>query len=185
MDRSDLRTRIGAAVPKVSAWIDALIAANTPKSRPASEAGFARLPGYFPGDVLPQVRVVTVGKAPLLPFSTFDLHEFSPMEQMAAAGVTYRNFCFLHEAMATESTCFHELVRALEWRTLGVRYLTTYAAGLLQYGYARSPLEVIAFDMQSAFDRGIPVPDLAAAVAVKSLEAGRGADAYPQLSVAT
>jgi hypothetical protein len=80
--------------------------------------------------------------------------------------------------MATESTCFHEVVHALEWRALGVRYLTTYAAGLMKYGYARSPLEVLAFDMQSAFDRETPVPDILGRIEAGAIEAGREADAY-------
>jgi hypothetical protein len=104
---------------------------------------------------------------------------------MAVAGITYRNFCFLHESMATESTCFHEIVHALEWRALGVRYLTTYAAGLVQHGYARSPLEVIAFDMQSAFDRATPVPNILARIEAASLEAAREADAYFDAGIAT
>jgi hypothetical protein len=185
MDRSDLHARVDAAVPTVRAWIDELIAAHTARSRPVADAGFARLRDYFPGDVLQQVRVVTVGKAPVPPFSAMGLPEFSALEHMAAAGVTYRTLCFLHEDMATESTCFHELIHALEWQALGPRYVLTYAAGLLKYGYARSPLEVIAFDMQSAFDRSAPVPGLVAAVHAAALEAGREADAFFQTGAAT
>jgi hypothetical protein len=186
MDPSgDLRTRVAAAVPKVRAWIDELIAAHTEQSCPAAEAGFVRLGDYFPDSVLRQVRVVKVGKIPFLPFSDLGLDEFALIAHMAATGITYQNFCFLHESMATDSTCFHEVVHALEWRALGVRYPTTYAAGLMQYGYARSPLEVIAFDMQSAFDRATPVPDILARIEAGSLEAGREADAYLRAGMTT
>jgi len=176
---------MSVAVPKMTAWMDELIEANTPKSRSVAEVGFPRLREYFPDHVLRQVRVVTVSKAPFPPFAAMDLREFLPIEQMAVAGITYRNFCFLHEAMATESTCFHEMVHALEWRALGRRYMTTYAAGLLQHGYARSPLEVIAFDMQSAFDREMAVPDIVDRIEAASLDAAREADAFLQLGMAT
>jgi len=185
MDPSDLRARMGTAAPKVRAWIDELIAANSATSRAVADAGFVRLGDYFPNDVLQHVRVVTVGKLPFLPFEALGLHEFSLMAHVAATGITYRNFCFLHEAMASESTCFHELVHALEWRVLGPRYLPTFAAGLMQHGYARSPLEVVAFDMQSAFDRATPLPDLVARIEATSLEAGREADAYFETGTAT
>jgi hypothetical protein len=176
---------MGAVAPKVRAWIDELIAAHTAGSRPAADAGFLRLGDYFPNDVLQQVRVVTVEKIPFLPFEALGLHEFALIAHMAVDGITYRNFCFLHETMSSESACFHQLVHALQWRTLGGRYLSTYAAGLMRYGFARSPLEVLASDLQSAFDRETPVHDLVTRVETGALEAGREADAYFEVGTPT
>ena len=174
---NDLLQRMAAAAPQVRAWIEALVAEHAPNSRPVADAGFMRLSSYFPATVLQNTRIVTVKKIPFLPFASFGLAEFSGVEKMAAAGITYRQMCFLHEAMASESVCFHEIVHALQWKVLGSRYLFTYGIGLMQNGYARSPLEVVAFDLQSAFDRGEPLTDLVATVESRTLDAGRQVEA--------
>ena len=170
--------RMALAAPRVKTWIDELVAAHTPRSRPVADAGFPRLHGYFPKSVLDDVRVVTVKRIPFVPFADFGLAEFANLEQMAVSGVTYAGLCFVHESMLTESVCFHEIVHALQWKTLGWKYLLTYGVGLIEHGYARSPLEAMAFDFQSAFDRGEPAGDIPAQVEARTLEAGAHAAAY-------
>jgi hypothetical protein len=71
---------------------------------------------------------------------------------------------FLHESLDTESVYFHELVHAVQWHTLGADFLLVYGAGLMTYGYANSPLEVMAFDLQCEFDRGAPMHDTGATI---------------------
>ncbi len=81
------------------------------------------------------------------------------MAQMPMAGITFRNMYFVHEAHNRESIHVHELVHAIQWRVLGFdRFLLTYAAGVLQCGYADSPLELTAFGTQADFERGAPPP---------------------------
>lgn len=83
------------------------------------------------------------------------------MSRMALAGITYGDLIFVHQSFPTERTHFHELVHFLQWRALGVdRFLLTYGAGVIERGYAHSPLEAIAYDLQSQFDRGVALPDL-------------------------
>jgi hypothetical protein len=53
-----------------------------------------------------------------------------------------------------ESLHFHELVHVIQWRLLGPeKFLALYADGLERFGYRKSPLEVMAFRLQSRFQR--------------------------------
>jgi len=104
------------------------------------------------------------------------LPEFVAIEQLPAAGITFRNLCFIHAGMASESVHFHELVHAVQWRTIGVNhFMLTYGVGLLQHGYARSPLEVTAYDLQSQFDRRVAVPDIVATIRADAQQAHEAA----------
>lgn len=178
MVAGDLAQRLLLAAPRTKTWIEGLLAAQTPRSRPVAGAGFDRLRDYLPSSVLDDVRFVTVRRIPIVPFAEIGLPEFASLEQMAVSGITYCDLCLLHESMMTESVCFHELVHAMQWKALGWKYLLTYGVGLLEHGYARSPLEAMAFDLQSAFDRREPVGDIQALVQTRTLEAGAHADAY-------
>ncbi len=80
---------------------------------------------------------------------------------MPMAGITFRNMYFLTPAFDRESIHCHELVHAIQWRVLGFDdFLLTYAAGVLQHGYADSPLEAEAYQCQARFERREPLPDL-------------------------
>jgi len=49
----------------------------------------------------------------------------------------------------------------VQWDHLGVdRFLMAYGAGLMQFGYRRSPLEAMAYAMQDDFDRANLPEDL-------------------------
>jgi hypothetical protein len=124
--------------------------------------GFTRLPDYFSEAVLRDTRAVTVGRIPFPPIASYGLPEFASLEQMGMAGITFENLCFVHESLNSESVHFHEVVHAIQWATLGVdHFLLSYGTGLLQLGYAHNPFEAVAFDLQSQFDRGMPIPDAA------------------------
>jgi hypothetical protein len=134
-------------------------------AQPVATLGFPRLAEYFSRDVLQATRVVTVTtRLPLPPIQDLG-QEFVELSQMALSGVTYDDLVFVHQSLRTERIHFHELVHVVQWRTLGVdRFLLTYGAGMMQHGYAHSPLEAIAYDLQSQFDRGVSMPDLESTV---------------------
>jgi hypothetical protein len=165
---ADLLQRLNRAVPRTRAWIAQLVADSEPSARPVEALGFTRLPTYFPGALLRDTRVVAIGgRLPFPPVSSYELPEFKGVEDLATTGISFTNLFFVHESLPTESVHFHELVHVIQWRTLGVDdFCLSYALGLLQHGYAKSPLEAMAFDLQSQFDRGAPVPDMAAAIVV-------------------
>jgi len=174
----DFLQRMMLAAPKTRTWIDDLLAEHMPRSRAMADLALPRLRDYLPARVLEEIRLATVKRVPFVPFADFGLPEFSSLEQMAVSGITYRGLCVVHESMVTESVCFHEIVHALQWKTLGWKYLFTYGVGLIEHGYARSPLEVMAFDFQSAFDRGEPAGDIVAAVEARTLDAGAHVEAF-------
>jgi len=172
---TDVFSRITAGLPLVRSWVDDVVNEHAARAIRASELDFGRLDGYFSEAVLQGTRVASVDRIPIPPLSSFGLPEFAAVEQMAVAGITFKDLCLIHQSLASESVHFHELVHAVQWRALGVDdYMLTYAVGLLQYGYAQNPLEVVAYDLQSQFDRHLPAAD---AEAIITSEARRARDA--------
>jgi hypothetical protein len=167
------------ALPIVRTWIETLRGRYAADAQPASTLGFPRLSEYFSRDVLDSARVVTVTtKLPLPPIEDLG-SEFIELSHMALSAVTFDDLVFVHHALRTERVHFHELVHIVQWRALGVdRFLLTYGAGVMQHGYAHSPLEAIAYDLQSEFDRGVPMPDLESTVTRHARET---ADSYDEL----
>ena len=110
----------------------------------------------LPSDLLARAKVVVVnGKVPFPPLSSMGLPEFSQMENMQMAGITYKDTFFVSHLYQTESLHFHELVHVVQWERLGVdNFLLAYGAGLMQFGYRDSPLEKMAYSLQDRFDYG-------------------------------
>lgn len=151
----ELLQRVKLALPKIEAWIDDLHADHRTHSILASELHFPRLADVFPPDLLNATRVASVSAVPFPPVSAYGLPEFEVMANMPMAAITFRDMYFVDRAYSSEGTHFHELVHAIQWKTLRVRpFLLTYALGILQNGYERSPLEAIAFELQEQFELG-------------------------------
>jgi hypothetical protein len=152
------------------------VAEHAPRAVSVAARDFIRLPEYFSDALLRDIQVVTVRRIPFPPVATLGLPEFGAMEQMGMTGITFGGVCFVHEAFASESNQFHELIHAVQWRALDPDdYLLTYGACLLQYGYARSPLEVTAYDLQSQFDRGYRIDGVEATVRAQAIRAREAA----------
>jgi len=138
-----------------------LQAKSAAHSVPASETGLARLGQYFPQAVLEEARAVIVDAVPLPPVTSLGLPEFEAMRAMPMDGITFGHMYFLRQESASEALHFHELVHVVQWSTLGVEaFLPTYAVGFAERGYRDSPLESMAFALQSRFERGHDMPDL-------------------------
>ena len=149
----DLLRRLLDALPLMERWMDALRAGHLRDSVAANELGLRRLSDHFPWRVLDATRAVTVLDIPFPPVAAYRLPEFESMARTTMTGITFGNMYFVRPD-ASESVHFHELVHVVQWNALGIRdFLLTYAVGLIQHGYARSPLEAIAFDLQSHFER--------------------------------
>ena len=156
----DLLQRANRGLPAVRAWVEAQLAEHASRATPLADLGFERLPQYFPASVLRETRSVRVARVPIPPLSGYGLPELALVENMGVSGVTFKDVCFVHESVTSESIPFHETVHAIQWRALGVDgFILTYGLGLLQHGYAHSPLEAMAFDLQSQFDRGLAIGD--------------------------
>lgn len=150
----ELLQRLQAALPEIESWIDELHAQHMSESVLASELQFPRLAAAFPPELLSATRVASVSTVPFPPVSEYGLPEFEAMANMPMAGITFRDMYFVHPAYSSEGVHFHELVHVIQWRALRVRpFLLTYVLGILQYGYERSPLEAVAFELQAQFEQ--------------------------------
>ena len=169
---TDFLQRLNRLIPKARVWVDTLHAQHAAQAMPVAQAGFLRLPQYFPESLLQDTRIVHVKKVPFPTFSKGGLPELAMLEQMPISAITFTDLIFVHADMATESTIVHELCHAVQVRTLGMDdYLLSYVVGAIQHGYAKNPFEISAFDVQSQFDREVPVADAVATIRADALRA--------------
>jgi len=155
MNGSEIIRKFHSALPGVKNWIEDLLEKHNSEATAVSTHGFQRLPQYFPDNLLEGTKAVTIPKVPFPPLSHFGLEEFSALENMPLAGITYNDTFFVHERCKTESLFFHELVHVVQWERLGVdNFLLLYGVGLMQFGYEDSPLEQMAYSLQKRFDQG-------------------------------
>ena len=150
-----------SALPSIRRWIEETLASHKDTARPVSERGFAKLADHFPQDLLRRANAVSTAHVPMPPLSRLGVPELSSFESMPSAGITYKDTFFVHESRETESLYFHELVHVVQWDRLGVdNFLRAYGIGLIQFGYADSPLEQIAYMLQTSFEKGIVPGDV-------------------------
>jgi hypothetical protein len=149
-------------LPQAKEWIENYIAIHKTEARPVLSFDFKRLGDYFSENLLARSQVVFVDRVVLPPLTKMGLSFFGPFEQTPYSGITYKNTFFLApDAHKRESTWFHEMVHIVQWDELTPEnFLITYAVGLLTKGYRDSPLEAMAYDLQSLFDVHQPIPDI-------------------------
>jgi hypothetical protein len=143
-----------ASLPVIKSWIDDLLVSHEASAFPVIGLASPRIQKSFPHDFLEKVRAVTMaGSLPFPPLSRMGLHEFSYMERMQLAGVTYKDTYFVRQSSLSESLHFHELVHVAQWDRLGMdNFLLAYGVGIIQFGYERSPFEQMASSLQNCFE---------------------------------
>jgi hypothetical protein len=149
--------RMLTALPKARRWVNRTIAEHREMSRPVLDFGFQRLADYFPQPLLESTRVVVVQQTPQPPLHEWGIHAVDEIGVPGprAAGITLRNcFFVVHERRNSETLFFHELIHVIQWQRLGVNlFLALYGLSLLRDGYADSPLEIMAYELQDRFDQ--------------------------------
>ena len=156
MGTSEPLVRLTQALPRMEAWIRELHATHAARAQPVSCLGFARLQEVWPRELLEAARAVAVERVPYPPVSDFGLPELEEMARTRWSGITFGHMYFVDESDTTEATHFHELCHVVQWMALGVRdFLMTYARGLFEHGYRQSPLEAVAYQLQSEFETGV------------------------------
>jgi hypothetical protein len=155
-----------AKVPLILTWIQKTLADHAASVRPIASLKFKRLPLYFPADFLEKAKVVYVHRVPTPPLSAIGLPQFSDFENMTAAGMTYLDTFFAHDVTRDhEALHFHELVHVVQWQTLGPKkFIAAYADGLERSGYRASPLEMMAYTLESVFQKSQSPFDVVAIV---------------------
>ncbi len=167
--QNDLPERFQQALPHLCEWVDQLLHDTEKDARPVNSLECDRLGTCFSEELLSSSRVVITPELPFPPVKQLGFPELAFMEEMPAAGITFRNTFFVAPQCVTESLCFHEMIHVLQWDHLGVqRFLLAYATGLIQYGYEASPLEQMACSLQQKFDAGTTIPNLESEVITQS-----------------
>lgn len=143
-----------AIYPLIAGWIQKTLAEHAGAARPLASFGFSRLPGYYDAQLLVSSKAVVVSRVPVPPLSAMGLARFGAFERMDMAGITYLDTYFVRADHAhDESLHFHESVHVIQWRLLGPeKFLALYADGLERFGYRKSPLEAMAYNLQQRFD---------------------------------
>jgi hypothetical protein len=121
MNQINLIKKFQATLPAVRKWIDQTLAEYGSDAVSVADLSFPRLSSVFPPDLLARAKAVVVsGKVPFPPLSCMGLSEFAHMEEMPAAGITFKDTYFLHHRDQSASLHFHELVHVVQWERLGV-----------------------------------------------------------------
>ncbi len=129
--RADIIRRFHAALPQVRGWIDQFLDSHADRARAVGTLGFARLSACFPQELLERAKVASVD------------------------GITLKDTFSLQQGRASEALHFHELVHVVQLSRLGVdNFLLAYGLGLFSFGYAKSPLEQMAYTLQRGFELG-------------------------------
>jgi len=164
--------------PLILGWIRKTLAEHAPNARSVASLGFKRLSVYFSPAVLGRAKVVYVEKVPAPPLSAIGLRQFSDFENMDAGGITYLDTFFSRNEMrGNEAHHFHELVHVVQWEVMGPRaFIGAYADGLERIGYRASPLETMAYTLESVF-RSVPAPFNAGAIIREQIRA-----LYPEVA---
>jgi hypothetical protein len=162
MNPTDLIRKFHQALPQVRQWVEDTLVSHREQAVPVDREEYLGLAQVFPSALLKKTGVVTVAETPPFPpLSRMGLPELARFEAMPMTGVTYKDIFFVRRGHRTESLYFHEIVHVVQWDHLGVeRFLLAYGAGLMQFGYRRSPLEAMAYALQNDFDRASLPEDL-------------------------
>jgi hypothetical protein len=171
-DARELFNSFQHILPQVTDWIEDYIERHRAQAKSVLSFEFKRLDNYFSNDLLARSQVVFVDRVVLPPLSKMGLSFFGPFEQTPYSGITYKDTFFLApEAHHKESTWFHEMVHIVQWDELKPElFLITYAAGLLAKGYRNSPLEAMAYDLQSMFDDNKKIDHIESLIRIKTQE---------------
>jgi hypothetical protein len=124
---------------------------------------FSRLGGFYSSEFLKMAKVVEVERVPVPPLSALGLTGFGEFVSGNYAGITFLDTYFVQSGEALrESLHFHELVHVVQWQQLGAeRFVMACALGYLQGGgYRANPLEVMAYDLQDYFEKGVQPIDV-------------------------
>jgi hypothetical protein len=166
-----------AHYPLILSWIQHTLARYAPQAQTVAALGFRRLPDYFQSKLLAETKVVAVEIVPTPPLSKIGLGQFAEFENMRPDGITYLDTFFVRdECRRNEAHYFHELVHVIQWQILGPkRFIAAYADGLERNDYRKTPLEIMAYTLDSVFRNSTNPFDVAKVVQeqLKEMDQGR------------
>lgn len=119
-------------------------------------SGLNALNGFYSRDFLDKSHYVVVPRIPLPPVDDLGVDGFSRFTRMEPVGITYKNTYFVKAGYekVMKLHC-HELVHVAQWQILGFRrFMHRYFVEWTTFGYAKAPLEKMAHDIDTLFERG-------------------------------
>ena len=156
------------------AWVRNQRAHYRPLARALSDVERARLSPYFAPPILDVARIAVVREITNPAFYTSlpsetrsSLLDFTEMDAITFVDIFLVRSDIDQAGDAWLALVFHELVHVAQYAQLGVQgFVDTYLQGWADNDleYARIPLEVMAYDLQARFERGIPAFDAEAEV---------------------
>jgi hypothetical protein len=137
----------------IDKWIDTYLDQTRKRATPVSEFRAFDLGKAFRRSTLENAFAVEELRVERLPLSQLGLTELRDFEKMPFDAITYKNTVFVHRGRLSESLAFHEMVHVVQWDEVGPEnFLIAYGIGLMAWGYVASPLEVMAYNFQAAFE---------------------------------
>ncbi len=149
-------------LPKVKSWIDNLLCEYSSEAKRVIDLKLPRLSQYFSKEILETAKVVYIDWPPRIPLSLMGLTQFHDFEKMRVDGITYYDTFFVRSPLSSvEYLHFHELVHVVQWRYLGPdKFLLFYGLELLKNKYTNSLFEIMAYQLQSRFQRNKNIFDV-------------------------
>lgn len=137
---------------KIDGWIDQTLN-NYSKQMVSCERFGAQFNGFYPSEFLANSYFVAVDRLPKPDFPELRQAGFGGFIDMELDGITYKNTYFIKKGYESDIALhFHELVHVLQWQNLGaLPFIQRYMEEILRFGYRNSPLEKMAYDLQSHF----------------------------------
>ena len=135
-----------SALPGMIEWVERTKSIYQKNSKPISAFHLPHVAIYFPEKFLSRVQIVPTDQLPIPPLSSLGMNELADFEHADSRAITLDQMYFIKPSFTNdESIHFHELIHVLQWQILGMeKFLFIYGLGLLQFGYNKNPLEVMA-----------------------------------------
>lgn len=118
--------------------------------------------GFYTQSFLSNSYFVVLEQIPKPDFPQLRQMGFGDFIDMPVNGITYKNTYYVRTGQEKRlSLHFHELVHVVQWQILGVRgFIERYMREILTNGYNESPLELMAYSLDSYYSANKPPLDV-------------------------
>lgn len=155
-------------IEKIEKWIDDTNSHFFDKRQ--SCAQFSKeFAGFYSTEFLSNAYFVVVDSIPKPDFPELQDIGINDFLAIVPRGITYKNTYYLIPSAANNLRVhFHELVHVAQWQHLGApTFIQRYMAEIQRVGYADSPFEKCAYELDTHYSNGGDKIDVPALVAGK------------------
>lgn len=145
---------------RIEWWIDETLSRHL-HERVACDVLAIHLEGFFHREFLSKSYFVLTDSLPMPDFPELYELGLDGFLEMDADGITYKDTYFIKPHLVEKLDLhFHELVHVAQWHSLGApAFIERYIKEYTQFSYEHSPLEKMAYSLQSYYcaNNGRPV----------------------------